>query len=219
LLQKLDHPNIVKYLGCDRALSDNSERGYIKIFMEYLPGGSISSMLKLYGSFEECIISKFTKQILMGLRYLHGHAIIHRDLKGANILAAHDGTVKLADFGASKIIEGLPIESSQGDMCHSLKGTLYWMAPEMLRGESYGRKVDIWSLGCVIVEMATATHPWKDIQHYDELFAAANNCYSPEIPNHLSDTCKDFLRLCFTVDKLKRPDAKTLLLHPFITSN
>ena len=187
--------------------------------MEYLPGGSISSMLKLYGPFEECIISKFTKQILLGLKYLHSNGIIHRDLKGANILAAHDGTVKLADFGASKIIEVLPIDNSESEMCHSLKGTLYWMAPEMLRGESYGRKVDIWSLGCVIIEMATATHPWKNIRQFDELFAAAHNSYNPEIPNQLSESCKEFIKLCFTQDKGKRPDARTLLMHPFITSN
>ncbi len=76
------------------------------------------------------------------------------------------GDVKLADFGAAKSIEDYSllasnIESNHStELCNSIKGSLYWMAPELLRQEKYGRKIDIWSLGCTIIEMASAAHPW-----------------------------------------------------------
>jgi len=73
--QKLDHPNIVKYLGAKQENED------VYIYMEYMPGGSISSMLKQYGSFEEKVIRKFAKQVVLGLNYLHSNGIIHRDIK------------------------------------------------------------------------------------------------------------------------------------------
>lgn len=125
LLRRFEHPNIVKYLGCDRYLPSNSEEGEIKIYMEYMPGGSLSSILKEYGAFSETVIAKFTKQILLGLHYLHSHGVVHRDLKGGNILAASDGTVKLADFGASKHIQGLPLVSENSELCRSIRGSLY----------------------------------------------------------------------------------------------
>jgi len=160
--QKLEHPNIVKYLGAKQNHQD------IYIYMELMTGGSISSMLKQYGSFEESVIRKFTKQLVLGLDYLHSNGIIHRDIKGGNIMSNRDGDVKLADFGAAKSIEdysllasNMNIESNNStELCNSIKGSLYWMAPELLRQEKYGRKIDIWSLGCTIIEMATATHPW-----------------------------------------------------------
>lgn len=123
LLQHLDHPNIVRYLGTERT----SEA--LNIFLEYVPGGSIASLLSKFESFQEPVVKVFTKHILTGLAYLHSHGIIHRDIKGANILVDKNGWVKLADFGASKKIEDLvTIESG----FKSVKGTPYWMAPEVI---------------------------------------------------------------------------------------
>lgn len=73
--QKLEHPNIVRYLGAKQEEED------VYIYMEYMPGGSISSMLKQYGSFEEKVIKKFTKQVVLGLDYLHSKGVIHQDIK------------------------------------------------------------------------------------------------------------------------------------------
>lgn len=101
LLQSLNHPNIVCYLGTDRTPQA------LNIFLEYVPGGSIASLLAKFGSFKESVVRVYTKQILMGLEYLHANGIIHRDIKGANILVDNTGLVKLADFGASKKIEDL----------------------------------------------------------------------------------------------------------------
>lgn len=92
--------------------------------MEYMPGGSISSMLKQYGAFQESVIRKFTGQVVQGLHYLHQKGVIHRDIKGGNILSDGSGNVKLADFGASKHIENISLVSSvtSSEVCNSVKG-------------------------------------------------------------------------------------------------
>ena len=115
MLRSLDHPNIVKYLGTDRAEQ-------CRIMLEYVPGGSIASILSTFGPMAESIIRIFSHQALLGLRYLHEKGIIHGDIKGANLLLSETGIVKLADFGSSirNMGDGIPAF-----------GTVLWMAPEV----------------------------------------------------------------------------------------
>ena len=88
---------------------------------------------------------------------LYSHRIVHRDIKGGNILVDNNGICKLADFGASKRLDLLKNTAEQ-----SLKGTPYWMAPEVIRQAGYGRQADIWSVGCTVIEMATGRPPWSE---------------------------------------------------------
>lgn len=204
----------MKYLGCSKELeADNCN---VQIFMEYMPGGSLSSLLKQYGPLNEVVIKKYTRHILRGLQYLHGHGVVHRDLKGANILVEPSSSVKLADFGASKHIRGLPVLSSNSELCTSIKGSLYWMAPEILKREGHGRKVDVWSLGCVLIEMATANHPWPAVTNYLSLCIEMSKGNSPPIPSHLSSECKDFIQQCLQHDKRERPNVAQLMRHAFL---
>ena len=99
-MRGLNHENIVQYKGT------SFEENHLNIFLEYVPGGSISSLLAKFGGFSESVIKVYTRQILSGLEYLHRHHIIHRDIKGANILVDNNGIIKLADFGASKKLQG-----------------------------------------------------------------------------------------------------------------
>ncbi|RVX21790.1 Mitogen-activated protein kinase kinase kinase 3 [Vitis vinifera] len=122
LLKNLSHPNIVRYLGTAR--EDES----LNILLEFVPGGSISSLLGKFGSFPESVIRMYTKQLLLGLEYLHKNGIMHRDIKGANILVDNKGCIKLADFGASKKV----VELATMTGAKSMKGTPYWMAPEVI---------------------------------------------------------------------------------------
>lgn len=124
MLKQLKHPNIVQYLGTER----NGDT--LNIFLEYAAGGSVASLLSKFGAFQETLTRLFTKQILQGLEFLHQNGIAHRDIKGGNILVDHLGAVKLADFGASKRIEDLVTLNSG---FKSLKGTPYWMAPEVIK--------------------------------------------------------------------------------------
>jgi serine/threonine protein kinase len=219
ILKRFEHSNIVKYLGSEVNLAVDSRKGEVRIHMEYMAGGSLSGIVSQYGALTETLIRNFARQICKGLRYLHSHGVVHRDLKGANILADGDGNLKLADFGASKHIQGLPIISENSEPCKSIHGSLYWMAPEIMKRERYGRKVDIWSFGCVILEMATGTHPWPNIRTYEELCASIANMSKPFIPETLSETCRDLIEKCLEYDKKKRLNSTSVLQHPFLTNN
>jgi mitogen-activated protein kinase kinase kinase len=102
LLKNLKHPNIVKYL--DSCILNDTD---VNIYMEFMAGGSIQSLLKQYGPLDECAIRHFTRQLLSGLDYLHANHIIHADLKGANILFDGIQGIKLSDFGAAKFLENI----------------------------------------------------------------------------------------------------------------
>jgi mitogen-activated protein kinase kinase kinase len=118
LLQTLHHENIVQYL-CESyilissfivyinfILADSSiDDEFLNIFLEYVPGGSVTALLRNYGAFEEPLVKNFVKQISQGLNYLHERDIIHRDIKGANILVDNKGGVKISDFGISKKVD------------------------------------------------------------------------------------------------------------------
>ncbi|WVZ64827.1 hypothetical protein U9M48_014296 [Paspalum notatum var. saurae] len=208
LLKNLSHLNIVRYLGTVR------EEDTLNILLEFVPGGSIQSLLGKLGSFPEPVIKKYTKQILQGLEYLHSNAIIHRDIKGANILVDNKGCIKLADFGASKQVAKLATVTA----AKTMKGTPYWMAPEVIVGSGHSFSADIWSVGCTVIEMATGKPPWS--QQYQEvalLFHVGTTKSHPPIPEHLSPEAKDFLLKCLQKEPELRSTASDLLKHPFVT--
>ncbi|KAF8924396.1 ATP binding [Dissophora ornata] len=192
LLKELHHERIVQYIGSD------IEKGHINIFLEYVPGGSIATLLANYGPFSEILVRSFVKQILEGLDYLHECDIIHRDIKGANILVDNKGCIKISDFGISKKVEdhlkSINVKSSRP----SLQGSTFWMAPEVVKQIETTYKADIWSLGCLVVEMFTGTHPFPQFSQMQALFQIGSNC-TPDIPEDISDDAKDFLTRTFEV--------------------
>ncbi|KAK3313549.1 kinase-like domain-containing protein [Apodospora peruviana] len=213
LLRDLRHPNIVQYLGC------GSSAEYLNIFLEYVPGGSVQTMLNSYGALPEPLVRSFVKQILNGLSYLHNRDIIHRDIKGANILVDNKGTIKISDFGISKKLEATNILNGANNNKNrpSLQGSVFWMAPEVVKQTSYTRKADIWSLGCLVVEMMTGTHPFPDCTQLQAIFKIGGSKAAPTIPEHASDEAKQFLAQTFEIDHNKRPSADELILSPFLT--
>ncbi|KAI5065792.1 hypothetical protein GOP47_0018416 [Adiantum capillus-veneris] len=210
LLQNLSHPHIVRYLGTAR------EDGALNIFLEFVPGGSIASLLGKFGSFPESVIRMYSRQLLQGLEYLHKNGIMHRDIKGANILVDNKGVIKLADFGASKqVVELVTISGAK-----SMKGTPYWMAPEVIRQTGHSLPADIWSVGCTIIEMATGKAPWsQQFQEVAALFHIGTTKSHPPIPEHLSREAQDFLRKCLRKEPHLRSTASELLEHAFIRTD
>ncbi|CAM0911531.1 unnamed protein product [Alopecurus aequalis] len=206
LLKNLSHPNIVRYIGTVR------EEDSLNILLEFVPGGSIQSLLGRLGAFPEAVIRKYTKQILHGLEYLHSNGIIHRDIKGANILVDNKGCIKLADFGASKQVEKLATAAK------TMKGTPYWMAPEVIVGSGHDFSADIWSVGCTVIEMVTGKTPWnQEIQEVSLLYYVGSTKSHPPIPEHLSPEAKNFLLKCLQKEPELRSSASDLLQHPFVT--
>ncbi|KAJ3269867.1 hypothetical protein HK104_005024 [Borealophlyctis nickersoniae] len=206
LLKDLDHENIVRYLGYD--VKGNT----INVFLEYVSGGSVASSIATMGRFEEPLVRSLVCQILCGLEYLHERLIIHRDIKGGNILLDESGVAKISDFGISKKNEYKTAYRYNSRM--SIQGSVYWMAPEVIKGKGYSAKVDIWSLGCVVLEMFTGNHPWKQLDELQTMWRLGRE-NAPPVPDFVSDDAKDFIEKCFTIDPDARPTATDLLHHPF----
>ncbi|KAK9665479.1 hypothetical protein RND81_14G114700 [Saponaria officinalis] len=204
LLSRLRHPNIVQYYGSE-TVGDT-----LYIYLEYVSGGSIYKLLQEHGQLGESAIRSYTQQILSGLAYLHGKKTVHRDIKGANILVDPNGRVKLADFGMAKHITGQSCPLS-------FKGSPYWMAPEVIKNANgCSLAVDIWSLGCTVLEMATTKPPWSQYEGVAAMFKIGNSKELPAIPDHLSEEGKDFVKLCLRRNPLDRPSATELLEHRFV---
>ncbi|KAK5201990.1 mitogen-activated protein kinase kinase kinase, partial [Cryomyces antarcticus] len=232
-MQHLDHVNIVQYLGCER------KEYSISIFLEYISGGSVGSCLRKHGKFEECVVSSLTRQTLGGLAYLHREGILHRDLKADNILLDLDGTCKISDFGISKKTDDI----YGNDKSNSMQGSVFWMAPEVIRGGSlgggdgaqgYSAKVDIWSLGCVVLEMFAGRRPWSKEEVVSHELTAFGNPQgaiyklgslnqAPPIPDDVASSigpaAVSFMYDCLTIDPADRPTAETLLRAPFCFSD
>ena len=220
LLRKLQHEHIVQYFGAE--IPAESEGCVIHIFTELMPQGSLTHMMKKFGKFSEEMTCNYTRQMVSGLVYLHDNNIIHRDIKPANVLVNESGIVKLADFGASKKMSGTETVAIENT---TLKGTPYFMAPEVLIQKGHGRKADVWSLGATVLQLISGDPPWKSMK-FDSVVqlmchVAGDETAKPELPpkGSVSEKMYSFLEACFTRDVTKRPNSKQLSKHKFLTSN
>ncbi|KAF8730264.1 hypothetical protein HU200_017247 [Digitaria exilis] len=223
LLSQLEHRNIVQYFGAEK------DETVLSIFLEFVSEGSLVAVYEKY-ELEESTISAYTRQILTGLAYLHHHNVIHRDIKCANILLDLNGTVKVGDFGLAKqVVFSLFwfFQIKVWKQKRSCAGSVYWMAPEVyehlrlncrlqvIRGSPYGRSVDIWSLGCTVLEMFIQRPPYPD-ENWVSAFYQIGRGQLPPVPSSLPPVAREFIQECLRVNPDDRPSADELLEHPFV---
>ncbi|XP_027044730.1 mitogen-activated protein kinase kinase kinase 2-like [Pocillopora damicornis] len=201
ILKEIRHYRVVAYYKSVE--KDN----HLHLFMELMKGGSLYDHIKKKKVLSEKESRKYTMQILEGVSFLHSKEIIHRDIKGSNVLLDQDRNVKLADFGLSKIIQKIGSKTA----LESYYGTPYWMAPEILWGKGYGRKADIWSVGCTVVEMLTGRPPLGDLEPAAAIFHIGSKPTVPKLPKETSKATKDLIAAALTWKPQKRPWSNDLL--------
>jgi serine/threonine protein kinase len=144
--------------------------------------------------------------------------IIHRDIKGANVLVGVDGIAKLSDFGCSKKVLGICTTSMEESM-KVMQGSVPWMAPEIVKQTGAEYSADIWSIGATIIEMSTGKPPWAEFtNNLAALFHVATMVEPPPLPSHLSTECCSFTMKCLVIDPKGRASAATLMSDPYVTS-
>ena len=152
LLQQLTHANVIGYLGTVFAPSS------MHILMEYAPGGSVRQQLAAAAAssrpFDSHRVCRWTRELALGLQYIHRHEVIHRDLKPDNLLLGCDDDIKIADFGWSTAL-------APTQMATTLAGTPYYMAPEVLQRKQYGMPADLWAVGVVLHELLALARPFS----------------------------------------------------------
>jgi serine/threonine protein kinase len=230
LLASLKHPNIVSYLG-SRIEGQRMEK--ICIFTEWLPGGSLKSVIKSFNNLPISVVRLYTTHILCGLKYLHECGVAHRDLKCENVLISDNGMAKLADFGQARRKQVMKSSNFNGDMIGggdhldtpAIIGTPYFMAPEVIKQEKGHDELlaDIWSLGGTILEMATSNPPWSDknFRTIPQLFLYVSK-HEDEIPyidEKLPATLIDLIKKCLCRKPKRRVHAGILIGHRFVMSS
>uniref|UniRef100_A0A8B9EY88 Mitogen-activated protein kinase kinase kinase 4 n=1 Tax=Amazona collaria TaxID=241587 RepID=A0A8B9EY88_9PSIT len=209
IFEGIKHPNLVRYFGVEL------HREEMYIFMEYCDEGTLEEVSRL--GLQEHVIRLYSKQITIAINVLHEHGIVHRDIKGANIFLTSSGLIKLGDFGCSVKLKN-NTQTMPGEV-NSTLGTAAYMAPEVItraKGEGHGRAADIWSLGCVVIEMVTGKRPWHEYEHNFQIMYKVGMGHKPPIPDKVSPEGKDFLCHCLESDPKMRWTASQLLDHPFV---
>ena len=203
VLRSLNHPNIIRHIDNFRC-SD-----HVCIVMEYAASGDLSGRIKSVrltsSEFNERQISAWLKQLLSGLSFLHSRCIIHRDLKPQNIFVNSTGDrLMIGDFGVCKVLE------SKTDLTQTMTGTPYYLSPEIFQGRPYSTKSDIWSLGCIIFELAALKVPFeaRDFHSLGILITRGGN---PPFPPKYSKDLREIFLDTMRRDFRSRPDAEHLL--------
>ncbi|GAA5910961.1 hypothetical protein JCM5296_005675 [Sporobolomyces johnsonii] len=210
LLQRLAHPSVVKYEGLVRT------EHYLNIILEYVENGSLEKTLKQFGQLPEGLVASYVVKILEGLAYLHTQGVVHCDLKAANLLSTKNGNIKVADFGVSLNLHAIKNTKGINDAAKDVNGTPNWMAPEVIEMKGALPASDIWSLGCVVVELIDGRPPYADLVALSAMFRIVEDEHGPPVPERCSDDLKAFLARCFRKDPKERPRAEELFEDPWL---
>lgn len=209
---KLDHPNVTKFIGAvmgARDLNVQTENGQLGmpsniccVVVEYLPGGALKSYLiknrrrKLAFN----VVIQLALDLARGLSYLHSKKIVHRDVKTENMLLDKSRTVKIADFGVARIEAQNPHDMT-GET-----GTLGYMAPEVLNGNPYNRRCDVYSFGICLWEIYCCDMPYPDLSFSEITSAVVRQNLRPDIPRCCPSSLANVMKKCWDANPDKRPE-------------
>jgi NIMA (never in mitosis gene a)-related kinase 1/4/5 len=207
LLRYLNHPNIVGYIG------SYVEDGLLIIVMEYWDVGDLSYHIKKKkkegGKFEENEILNWFIQISMALEYIHSKKILHRDIKASNIFLTGNNTVKLGDFGISRLLE------NTCDAANTVVGTPYYMSPEVWENKPYTYKSDIWALGWVLYELCALEHAFSAENLLSLVYKIVQEKHSP-IPSYYSEDINMLVEMLLVKDCSMRPLISNVFMIPLV---
>ncbi|KAL8826109.1 MAG: hypothetical protein Q9191_004004 [Dirinaria sp. TL-2023a] len=229
ILHSLNHPNIVGYYHRDH-MKDSKD---LHLYMEYCSGGDLGNTIKKLKAKKEHASEDYIWDIFAqivtalyrchygidppqpdhygaptkpsGLRLKNQVMILHRDLKPENIFLGEDNSVKLGDFGLSKVMQS-------HDFASTYVGTPYYMSPEICASERYTLHSDIWALGCIMYELCTTRVPFNAASHI-QLVQKINQGRVDPIPAHYSQDLQETIKACLKLNPLQRPDTSTLINH------
>ncbi|PNI29607.1 NRK isoform 4 [Pan troglodytes] len=218
LLRKYSfHKNIVSFYGAFFKLSPPGQRHQLWMVMELCAAGSVTDVVRMTRnqSLKEDWIAYICREILQGLAHLHAHRVIHRDIKGQNVLLTHNAEVKLVDFGVSAQV------SRTNGRRNSFIGTPYWMAPEVIDCDedprrSYDYRSDVWSVGITAIEMAEGAPPLCNLQPLEALFVILRESAPTVKSSGWSRKFHNFMEKCTIKNFLFRPTSANMLQHPFV---
>ena len=212
IMKKLFHPNIISF----KDVFKDTKLDYFYIVMEYANDGDLSKKIKTqkqktYGDkyFSEEKILQYFDQICRGLQYIHSKNIIHRDIKTQNIFLMKNGKVKIGDFGISKALTNTKNNAS------TIIGTPYYFSPEIINGEPYNYKTDIWSLGVVLYEMCCLKLPFESNNIAQLSIKILRGKYDP-IPNRYSKNMANLIKQMLNIDQKLRPSIFEVIQSPLL---
>ena len=211
------HRNIATYYGAFIKKNPGGKDDQLWLVMEFCGAGSITELVKATkgNSLKEEWIAYISREILRGLSHLHGNKVIHRDIKGQNVLLTDNAEVKLVDFGVSA-----QLDRTIGKR-NTFIGTPYWMAPEVIACDekphaTYDNRSDLWSLGITAIEMAEGKPPLCDMHPMRALFLIPRNPPPRLKSRKWSKKFHGFIETCLLKDYMRRLSTEQLLKHPYI---
>lgn len=215
IMRKMKHKNIIKFMGVTKQVDHMKYCLFLELCV-----GSIVNKRKIEGKFADSQMRMYLSQLFDAVSYIHSKGIIHRDIKGKNILISMKDEIKICDFGAAAVLSST--ETITNEFKNEMIGTPPFLAPEIVRGNHYGRNVDVWGTGCVIIELFTGNHPWyKSGCSYtvqQVIFMIGTSKKPPSIPRKMNWKLQSLCRACLVLDQPFRPTARELLNHTYFNN-
>lgn len=208
-LANCNHPNIIKYV------EDKEENEHLLIVMEFADSGDLDRQIKSRSAdlryFQEHEALFLFLQLCLALDHIHSHKMLHRDIKGANILLTSTGLIKLGDFGFSHQYD----DTVSGVVANTFCGTPYYLAPELWNNQRYSKKADVWSLGVLLYEIMALKRPFTSTNMKGLMAKVLSGDYEP-LPDIYSTDFRDVVRNILVCDAEKRPSVRDIFRIPYV---